>query len=406
MKHWLFALVFSMLCIGTASALGDLQMVTVPPNEKIDSLIAEYTDVRKWFIKAHSEFELDSINSVIQDMRSIPWIEKLRGRKYASRILLKMKQKAASETAIYKQEIESQKQLFLQRNPGLYDENARDVMFYDFGKKFVFLPMGRASFADVVTDYVIGDPAPSGLIYTDPENAISPPGEKYARANGFGVTSLGCGGSLVLEFTDNALVDINGPDLYIFESFAIMEPTYLSISKDGFRWVDIGIVEGGKTEVDIHDFVEQGDVFHFVQLTDNGMDARSPAGADIDAVAAIGSALRATFEVTVLFDHDRFIPRPGVDAALKELAASIRKYANARISITGHTDDVGDEAYNKELSRKRVASIVERLQGLLPDSDYSWTSACFGETRPVAENVSAEGRARNRRVEVVVRWLR
>jgi flagellar motor protein MotB len=393
---------------GPKSALARTGNAQTPPHQhpSIDSLIDEYTDIRKWFIKAHSEHELDSINQVIQDIKSIPWIARLRGKKEADKILENMQLHAAEETARYQADIEKQKRLFAEMNPDIYDRRARDVMFYDDGRRFVFLPMGMQSFADKVVEYTVGRPAPNSEIYMDPRNALTPPGVKYDKQHGFGAVSLGCGGSLTVEFTDNALVDINGPDLYIFETFRIMEPTFIAISTDGFEWIDLGILDPTQTAIDIHDFVEEGDVFHFVQLTDHGLISQPPPGADIDAVAAIGSALRASFEVTVLFDHDRHIPRPEADQTLSELASAIAEYDEAHISVTGHTDDVGDEDYNMELSRKRVASIVDRLQGKLPEGDYAWSEYCFGETRPVAENMTPEGRARNRRVEVLVRWMK
>jgi outer membrane protein OmpA-like peptidoglycan-associated protein len=229
---------------------------------------------------------------------------------------------------------------------------------------------------------------------------------RYDEPNGFGATSLGSGGTLTVEFTDNALVDINGPDLYIFETFEIMEPVFVEISGDGYRWIDLGLLQGWNEGIDIHDFVEEGEVFHFVRITDQGLDARTPPGADIDAVAAIGSALRTTLHVSFLFDTNAFIPKRGAEFQLVELAESIREFEKANITITGHTDSVGDEVYNLELSQKRVSNIVVKLQSLLVGGNYAWSESSLGEMLPIADNETAEGRALNRRVEVLVQPLK
>ena len=382
------------------------ESVTVGQSPVIDSLINQYTDIRKWFVKAHTEEEIDSINRVIQEMKSIPWIERLAGKKIAISILLDMQKKAARECDRYLKDIAQQKKLFRNMNPGLYDETATQVLYYDYGRKFVFLPLGEISFADEAIEYIVGSPPPRQSYFKHPANALTPPGIKHEQKYGFGATSLGTGGSLTLEFTDNALIDINGPDLYIFESFDLMEPIYLEISNDGYQWIDLGILRGWETGIDIHDFVEEGDVFHFVRITDEGEERRDPAGADIDAIAAIGSALRTTLHVSVLFDSNDFIPKKGAEFKLTELAQSIQKFEKASINITGHTDSVGDEEYNFQLSRKRVAEITHILQSNLYGGDYTWTETSVGELQPVADNETVEGRAMNRRVEVLVQPLK
>jgi len=98
-------------------------IVQYAQNPKIDSLITEYTDVRKRFLHAHSEKDIDSINRVIQTMESISWIEKLAGSEAATAILMEMKQKASEETLKYKKDIREQKKRFKEMNPLLYSES-------------------------------------------------------------------------------------------------------------------------------------------------------------------------------------------------------------------------------------------------------------------------------------------
>jgi outer membrane protein OmpA-like peptidoglycan-associated protein len=72
------------------------------------------------------------------------------------------------------------------------------------------------------------------------------------------------------------------------------------------------------------------------------------------------------------------------------------------LTVTGHTDSVGSDKYNQKLSDKRAHSVVEYLisQGVPRSSFVSVTGA--GESQPVADNKTAEGRALNRRTEIKI----
>ncbi|TWU37529.1 tRNA nuclease WapA precursor [Novipirellula aureliae] len=149
----------------------------------------------------------------------------------------------------------------------------------------VEFPRGDISFADRVVSYVpgtdVGDP------YNDPLRSIGTPADSW--------TSLGEEGVLVVEFVDNRLVDQDevedGLDLWIFERGAEVESFQVEISQDGATWIDLGAFKGQPTGIDIGPFIEPGDEFRFVRLTDVLPDeSGSPFGeADIDAIGAIGS---------------------------------------------------------------------------------------------------------------------
>ena len=96
----------------------------------------------------------------------------------------------------------------------------------------------------------------------------------------------------------------------------------------------------------------------FVRITDLKRACGGPyPGADVDAIGAIGSALRLSFDASVLFDFDRSVLRPEAQAALAEAAVTIAAYADAVVTVEGHTDDVGAAAYNAKLSQARAASV-------------------------------------------------
>ncbi|OGN99477.1 MAG: hypothetical protein A2Y58_05285 [Chloroflexi bacterium RBG_13_51_52] len=150
----------------------------------------------------------------------------------------------------------------------------------------VYFPLGEISFADEAIDYQPGDRADYPC--NNPSAAFGPP-DYYDDKNEL-FCSLGDGGTYTVKFTDNYLIDVEGYDLYIFEIGAV-EPFRVEISQDGTRWIDLGVVEGQPTELDIHGKVQPGEKFSYVKMTDvNAALTIYPwAGADIDAVGAIGA---------------------------------------------------------------------------------------------------------------------
>jgi outer membrane protein OmpA-like peptidoglycan-associated protein len=86
-------------------------------------------------------------------------------------------------------------------------------------------------------------------------------------------------------------------------------------------------------------------------------------------------------------------------AKLAETVSSLKASPNLRVSVQGHTDSLGSEAYNLLLSKRRAEAVKSELvaQGIAPDRIET---SGFGEANPVADNGTEAGRAANRRVEV------
>jgi outer membrane protein OmpA-like peptidoglycan-associated protein len=214
---------------------------------------------------------------------------------------------------------------------------------------------------------------------------------------------LSCGGTLTVRFRDNALVDVAGPDLYVFEVGPAVEATDLAISADGKNWIEVGKIAGGRADVDIASYVKAGDVFHYVRLTDlkSGCSGRWP-GADIDAVGAIGAAVQFSLSGSVLFDTGLWELKPEAAAAIDELADKLAAYSKGRVLVEGHTDNVGSGEANQTLSKNRAGAVLEYLRARPALSAFSFTAEGHGESRPTATNETDEGRAQNRRVDVVL----
>ena len=103
----------------------------------------------------------------------------------------------------------------------------------------------------------------------------------------------------------------------------------------------------------------------------------------------------------VQFDVDKADIRMEAAVILDEAANQLSQVAGARVSVDGHTDSSGGDAYNQTLSERRAASVREYLVNKGVDASRL-SSNGYGEAQPVADNATAEGRQLNRRVELKV----
>jgi len=155
--------------------------------------------------------------------------------------------------------------------------------------------------------------------------------------------------------------------------------------------------------LDIEPVAAEGEAFHFVRLRDaTGEGPESPAfaGADIDAVGVrAGEARRMTIPDRVLFDFDddRLTTPAALDGALAEIA----RRPGARVTVEGHTDELGSAAYNQRLSERRAEAVVEYLIGRGVARERLVVRG-LGESRPVASGHDEVSRRSNRRVELVI----
>jgi outer membrane protein OmpA-like peptidoglycan-associated protein len=103
----------------------------------------------------------------------------------------------------------------------------------------------------------------------------------------------------------------------------------------------------------------------------------------------------------VLFDTAKFSLRPGAREKLAKVAGIISGHPGLRLEVEGHTDNVGGDDYNQQLSEQRGTSVRDYLtqNGI---AEASVTTKGFGKTQPVASNDTSAGRQQNRRVELVV----
>lgn len=102
----------------------------------------------------------------------------------------------------------------------------------------------------------------------------------------------------------------------------------------------------------------------------------------------------------VNFDNDKAILRPEAWAVLDQVAASLMQWGDVKIEVAGHTDSSNSDAYNMGLSQRRADAVRNYLirKGIAAER---LTAKGYGESTPVAEDDTVEGRHKNRRVELV-----
>ncbi len=124
---------------------------------------------------------------------------------------------------------------------------------------------------------------------------------------------------------------------------------------------------------------------------------------DLDGatIERVGEGIKITFDSGILFAVNKADLTPQAQANLENLAKVLAKYEDTNILIEGHTDSDGPEDYNQALSERRAASVAHFLASRNVASPRMSTVG-YGESQPVADNATVEGKAANRRVEVAI----
>ncbi len=130
--------------------------------------------------------------------------------------------------------------------------------------------------------------------------------------------------------------------------------------------------------------------------------APAPAPKAAPAPAPVApAATKVTYAADAFFDFDKSVIKPEGKAKLDDLVGKIKDINLEVIIAVGHTDSVGSDAYNQKLSVRRSEAVKAYLVSKGIEKNRVYTEG-KGEKQPVASNKTAEGRAKNRRVEIEV----
>ena len=162
-----------------------------------------------------------------------------------------------------------------------------------------------------------------------------------------------------------------------------------SIIGDGAEGAVIGAVLGGAAGAGIGYNLDQQEAELRREL-DNGV-----------TITNTGDRLIVSFPEAILFATDSFTVRPGLNDDMFALTESLQRYPQSTVQIIGHTDSDGDAGYNQQLSERRANAVADVLlnQGVPFQRIQTFGR---GESQPIASNFTPEGKAQNRRVEIVI----
>ncbi|AQZ34497.1 hypothetical protein BHQ29_15240 [Pseudomonas sp. LPH1] len=138
----------------------------------------------------------------------------------------------------------------------------------------------------------------------------------------------------------------------------------------------------------------------------HGADAQQVAVVEeevmVEEVAVAEPAEAVRVELDVKFDFDKAQVKQESYGDIKALADFMKQYPQTSTVVEGHTDSVGSDAYNQGLSERRASAVRDVLVNQYGVESGRVQAVGYGESRPVADNATADGRAINRRVEAEV----
>jgi len=121
-------------------------------------------------------------------------------------------------------------------------------------------------------------------------------------------------------------------------------------------------------------------------------------------VERVDDGIVVTFDENsgVYFDTAKYNINAASQTTLDKLSGVLREYPDTNVLVVGHTDSVGSDASNMTLSKNRAYAVTNYFTGPKGLSANRFTTNWYGEQTPVGDNSTAEGRAQNRRVNVVI----
>lgn len=244
---------------------------------------------------------------------------------------------------------------------------------------------------------------------------------RVVLGNSYYYVTLPKGSYVTVQFTDNLIVDTpRQDDIFIDEIGSTGDQAAIHVSSDGINYQFLGIANGGKTNsMDLADINFKG-VVSYIKVIGLDLNGASP-GFDVVRIYGLPNSnidkyvaedeLESYLEdpniyhrkillepIEFNFDSHELLPK-GM-AYLNDIIDLISSYPQLKLRIIGHTDNIGSDEFNEELSVKRAKSVYNYFIEKGLNSTYL-TYEGRGNKEPLAHNDTKAGRKRNRRVELI-----
>lgn len=165
------------------------------------------------------------------------------------------------------------------------------------------------------------------------------------------------------------------------------------------EWETVMKITKNGTETWVHVIAAHTSGYSLLIVEKQAMNQDVVANAD-----AMAQSINATGKVAlygIYFDSGKAEVKPESDPALNEIVKLLQENPNLKLYVVGHTDNVGNYAYNMKLSKDRADAVVKVLTGKYGIAPSRLMACGDGPTAPVESNKTEEGQAKNRRVELV-----
>lgn len=254
------------------------------------------------------------------------------------------------------------------------------------------------------------DTAVYRLRYIDP---------KVVLGNNYNYVSLPKGSYLTVQFTDNIIIDAPGDDIFINEYGRVGEKAEVHVSSDGVEFEFLGIAGNGTSSFDLANINFKGivsyvkvigldycggspgfEVVRIYGLPDSNID-RYVAEDEIEQYLEDPNEYqRSILLEPVEFEFESYQLLPKGTAYLDKLIQLISENPELQLKLIGHTDDIGSDEFNDQLSIQRAKSVYDYFiyKGI---KATNLTFEGRGNREPLTHNETEEGRKRNRRVELI-----
>lgn len=169
----------------------------------------------------------------------------------------------------------------------------------------------------------------------------------------------------------------------------------------GLHTMKVWYFQGPPTEIGLQLFVTAPGMDKKIFNLDDFSAGLADAAKKVKATTT-SEGIKIELPNNILFDVGKFDLKPSANETLLAVAEVIRSYPGSTVKVQGHTDATGNKEANQKLSEDRAKSVMTALQKQNIPGDIKLLPQGFGQNKPVATNDTEEGRALNRRVEIII----